>query len=850
MVLLAQLPLECLNLILNSLLQDDHISSLAALLATNKYIASITLPFIYTNPFCPSLHKRKSIFSLRPPPYSSIFAEKLTHLLLSRTLACRQGDLHKTLTLTFNLDDDTNRSNSANNRSSGRASDDDGVLDYFAHIRDLSVRMWSKHDPWDFEENPPPEILAYILTDEFKSLCRMDLLYPGYARHFRAPNTLLFRYFRMVLSREANWALAKPILGQLRTLTIPTSDIGRYFGVIGQLASLECVQFLIDEALDFEEVWDIDTASEANDFARMTKERKNAVMQEVIQFIKELTRLFPGTLKTAMFSDAELWPWLHQSFPEETQFEVFRLLPPLVRPTKLTPVNWLQFVAHPLTTDLGAVKEIAPQESNSDLFRRLLENREFLQKCRALTLLEVPSLGQGSFAWAAQEKRELDALENNNRNIYGLGSTALLLDMEQPAYVQHGLVPLERVWIVASLEPFTDEVDDIAFAFSETLTILSAHATTIINQLPRTAHFGRGWVTLPRLKHLSLNALDARLMIDRHLLSLCPNIEFIQLADDTFQYPCQDLHQQLCLPASLAQLSTLVLIGWAALTFHPDTLYTTPNITRLTIKTHLGNQDSCYIPPIDELNRSFGITTTTSSQGYQTEGGVRPMESPSFTTIIRPHWSWDWHLPRLSTLFLTSEFAYRFRFQMLRGCPALEVLDLNISTTAGQHPREVTISDLYAPVTSDNDNINDNDNDVSSTQQQQQEEYQHHERIKAPRLHSLRLYGRWILKDAFLPEFLTETFPNLSFLAERGWDMGDDGITHAGLARCIRAAASSQKLKLKHLDLSFPEPTSEERTKLGVVPEFDAQKGKTLPVTLYFTEMQYVLLIDLPTVVS
>jgi hypothetical protein len=212
MDLLAQLPLECLKLILHSLRQDNHISSLTALLSTNKYIASITLPFIYTDPFHPSLHKRRSVFGAAPLPYTSILAGKLTRLLLSRTLACRQGDLHKSLTLSFNLDEDSIRCSSANSRS-GSSSDGDGPLDYFAHIRDLSVRMWSKYDAWNIQQVPPAEILPYILTDEFKSLCRVDLLCPKYVRQFQTQNALLFRYFLMILSREATWALARPILG-------------------------------------------------------------------------------------------------------------------------------------------------------------------------------------------------------------------------------------------------------------------------------------------------------------------------------------------------------------------------------------------------------------------------------------------------------------------------------------------------------------------------------------------------------------------------------------------------------------------------------------------------------------
>ncbi|KAF9151518.1 hypothetical protein BG015_006563 [Linnemannia schmuckeri] len=843
MDLIARLPLECLQQILASLHQDEHLSSLAALLATNKYIASVALPYIYTEPFRAVLRQKAS--SAAPSPYDpSVFAGKLTRLLLSRDRVRRQGEIHKALMLAFNLED-THRSNERG------STDDDGPLDYFAHIRDLSVMRWSTgpHHTWDFKD-PPPEILAYFQTDDFKFICRRmeQNLCPEYARRFQPEKKLLFHHFRVILNRELNWVLARPVLGQLRTLTIPTSDIGRYLGVVGQLAQLEHLQFRMDEAFDFEAVRRDNTTPEAIEFAKATKERKEAVMRDVVRFVEALTRLFPGTVKTATFSDAGLWPWIRQVFPEETQFEVFRLLPPLVRPTTLMPLNWLQFTAHPLETDLGQVKEIKFKKTVKDSFGRLREKREFLQRCRTLMLLDIPSLGQGSFAWAVQEKRNLDAFNNNTSTGsgqgQGQGSATLLLDMDRPAYIKHGLVPLENVEIREFREPFTDEVDDIAFAFSQTLTRLKADASSFIAQLPRSIHFGRGWITLPNLKHLSLNAKNARLIIDRHLLSLCPNIEHIDLADQTHEYRCQDL-QEPCLPASLGQLKTMTLVGWAALTFHPDTLNTTPELTYLHMSTYMDHMEhrDCFIPPINELNRSYGITTSTSQDGRT--GTETTGESLLLTTtIVRPQWSWNWHLPHLKSVYLTSEFAYRFQFRMLRGCPALGVLDLNISTANGRHPREITISDLYAPAACSH---HDNDNSVPTTTQP----HQRQERVVAPLLRSLRLVGRWILKDAFLPEFLIVTFPNLRYFTEKNWDTGigrgRDGnttTTVAGLIRCIRAAAVAQKFKLEVLDLTLPEPFLEERTELGMVTGYGVPEGKTLPVTIYFAEMQYVLLVD------
>lgn len=592
MDLIARLPLECLQQILANLHRDEHLSSLAALLATNKYIASITLPYLYTEPFRTPLSQQSPFGGSPPPPDPPVFAGSLTRLLLSRGRARPQGeDLHKALEVAFSLDD-TYRS----------SCDSDGeLLDYFAHIRDLSVLRWSTGPYYTWRFKNLPKVQAYVRSDDFKSICRrMDQnLPPEYARQLE---TLQFYHFRVILNREANWALARPILGQLRTLTIPTSNIGRYLSVVGQLVQLECVQFRLDQAFDFEVTRHGSTpAAEAIEFAKANKERKDEVMRDVVRFVEELTGHFPGTVKTAMFSDAGLWPWIRQSFSEEIQFEVAQLLPPLVRPTQLTPFNWLQFVAHPLETDLAQVMEINYMTAAEDVFVRLRGRREFLQGCRALTLLNLPSLGQGSFSWAVQEKRDLmDALKSNNGislcngQKQGKGST-LLSDTDRPAYVRHGLVPLEKVVIREFRDPFTDEVDDIAYAFSQTLTYLQADASSYITQLPRCIYFGRGWVQLPNLRKLYLNAKNARLIIDRNLLSLCPNIERVVFEDQTHEYRCQDLGEPW-LPTLLGQLNTMTLRGSAALTFHPDMLHATPNISYLSLSTYKKHYQY-FIPP-------------------------------------------------------------------------------------------------------------------------------------------------------------------------------------------------------------------------------------------------------------
>ncbi|KAF9908948.1 hypothetical protein EC991_009248 [Linnemannia zychae] len=834
MDLLTRLPLECLQHILESLHRQEDLASLAALLRTNKYLAAISLPYLYTEPFRPSFLGGKRNVGSSAPQDPSIFAGKLTRQLLCHSIFGRSSSLSssgrpKALILTFNLDN----------------SDEIGCtkspLNYFAYIRDLCVERWTTgpHRTWD-NQDPSPEILAYIHTDEFKSQCHRDRLCPRYAQRFHPEKQLLLHYFRVTLIRETNWALASPILGQLRTLTIPVSDLDRYLGAVDQLASLEHVWFRIDEAFDFENIYvrtqnTNDATPETVEFTRKNKERKDAVMKDVVRFVREHCRHFPGgVLKTARFSDAGLWPWIRHSVPEEIQFEIFQLLPPLHRPTKLAPPNWLQFTAHPLTTDLRHVKGIEYKKTVSGSFERLRESHLFLQNCRTLNVLIIPSLGQGSFAWAVQEKLDLDKLNLNisgQRQGHRQETTAVSLSSSsgRPAHVQYGLVPLETVEIREFREPFTDEVDDIAFAFSQTLKHLKADASSFVvaqqpQQQPRSIYFGRGWVHLPVLTQLSLNAKNARLIIDQQLFVHCPNVSIVTLTDETHQYQCQDLlqhqHQQLYQPVSLAQLKTITLVGWPALMFHPDILHTTPNITYLSILTYQ-RSDDYYIPPVGELNQSFGIQPSIVDYGIG-----------AGATIVRPHWSWDWHLPHLKTLKLTSEFAYRFQFRMLVGCPALDVLDLNISTQSRRHTRFLTISELYYQPTTIS--IENSDNNERSQQPQQKE------RVIAPLLRTLSLVGPWKITDNNLSGFLTETFPNLTYLTEGGWG---GGVTVAGLVRWIRA--SPQKENLLQVDLTLPEPCfSEKRQDLGMVPGFGVPSGMTLPVTIYFAEMQYVLLVN------
>ncbi|KAK5821418.1 hypothetical protein F5H01DRAFT_411196 [Linnemannia elongata] len=96
-----------------------------------------------------------------------------------------------------------------------------------------------------------------------------------------------------------------------------------------------------------------------------------------------------------------------------------------------------------------------------------------------------------------------------------------------------------KVWIY-DCNSSTDEADDIAFAFSDTLKDLHISATSADIQdspLPRTIEIGRGWVDMLVLTELRIAAYNLRLLIDQMLLSHCPNLTTVHLYDVSGYYP-------------------------------------------------------------------------------------------------------------------------------------------------------------------------------------------------------------------------------------------------------------------------------------------------------------------------
>ncbi|KAF9079250.1 hypothetical protein BGX23_004595, partial [Mortierella sp. AD031] len=87
-------------------------------------------------------------------------------------------------------------------------------------------------------------------------------------------------------------------------------------------------------------------------------------------------------------------------------------------------------------------------------------------------------------------------------------------------YWRAGLVPLEEVDMASySASLIKETVDDITFAFSQTLRRLSvvcydSSSSTDRNRIIHVVDVGKNWVDLPFLTHLFLYTRQRRLVID------------------------------------------------------------------------------------------------------------------------------------------------------------------------------------------------------------------------------------------------------------------------------------------------------------------------------------------------
>jgi hypothetical protein len=438
-----------------------------------------------------------------------------------------------------------------------------------------------------------------------------------------------------------------------------------------------------------------------------------------------------------------------------------------------------------------------------------IEYHTILSRCRSLREIRSRNIIPGSFDWAVQEKKDMERLAQDTILPTPAKSCFDVLP-PQPAYLTHGLVPLARVNLQEhSMQ--SQDLDAIAFAFSQSLeqiVIRSLHASNDVQMI----HLGNGWASLPLLRELQMDSLGHRVALDPLLVAQCPLLFQIMISDKTFEYSCQDIVPWVS--AQTPDLWRVYLKGWSALTFNPTILESTKKLVYLSLLMTNNTEGFCFIPPVEELDTSYGHDR---GQEDEKEGGDgAQVSTPALS--LRSQWTWNWYLPYLEELLLTSEFAYRFEFRMLHGCPSLRKLRLYMRTMQGHHTRLISESDLF----------------VSGP-----DESQGRIQIVAPRLKSVSIIGHWVIEDpSVLSQLFGSVFPKLKRLTAVGWS--GRGFTVEALVNAVR----TKRGHMQSVKTQLGAVSAEEEEELGLHRILQENKKKGPGVAknrLFCSRIEYVV---------
>ncbi|KAK5821515.1 hypothetical protein F5H01DRAFT_337321 [Linnemannia elongata] len=774
------LPQELLEAIIRTLGRLHGVGSMATMLRVNKYVCSITLPILYGGvPY--------SVLNKYYPKDSPAFKrrQKLIATLLLGVPKTRITDLLRVTFLQNSVDDQEH-----------------SPAPYAPyHSFAIAISLSGCNDAFDgdfikvdgFREG----IFRFQLTEGLPSQRLLDFvkehrLKERYATEAPLAKLLLessWMTFTNAINREIRrdltWALCWNV-ERLRYLEILVSDIDRYLPLVDKFKALSRVKFELDRRLfptsiNLEEL----TPEQLTALNHQREERKQHLDQMVL-FAQGL-RHHHGSVLQAISCSGNV-----ELCPDEYEEQLNRLLPPLSDPEQLNMQNWGQFATKVKETNLSAVKNIMPPrgEPGALSLPRLLEQSPFLHRCRSLEGIWLTSFTDDVFQWAVDERKQHDA------------------DIAAGRPPQRPLVPLRHINVNNERPTDGRLINDIAYSFGETLRSLEVRPLSLgwrlAGIIPDSVECWVGgrlpwsyWHT-PLLSRLVIDAYHNPLRIHPSLFVQCPQLECIELGDQRTEYSSSDITRYE--PAELVHLKSLKLQGSPAISFHPGVLKNAPELNHLGLRMPIYDAPS-YIPPVSELEEP-GEELEDDSVELEPTAAVTTSSPPR-----RPIWTWDWDLPKLTTLELTSEFAYRFQFKLLRSTPALERFLVDIRSLSGQHKRTLGVKDLLQNA-QDSTAMKDTQDDDTLDQLQMQY-------IHLSNLTDFSLIGDWTMDRRVLTILCSKVLPNthqsLSLRGCSGFGLNDwvkTILKH--LPKLRRATASC-------------EVTPESASEVGLALEYDGR---------------------------
>ncbi|KAF9178075.1 hypothetical protein BGZ50_008096 [Haplosporangium sp. Z 11] len=701
------LPLECLQHIISHIAEQNDVQTLARFLRVNRFVCLATLPILYSNPFKNAYHDNKT------GPNASKSRLKLAQTLLRQAQPERRTNLLRMMVL-----GDTE---AAQDTQVAYTS----VINYLPYLRELDLSRLLDIDGIGHELPALPRYLeqsphSFNLFEQYQEVDTSALY--GIVPYTNSRTASL----HMDVNRQLLWSLCCP--DTIQNLTIPLYDLDRYLNIVREFKVLASVTFMVDKlylaSSDFHEIL------EEEEVQYLQKEWI-AIQEDMVRFVQEHASYHRNVLLRATFVDGSFAHPCSRS----ALYRMLQALPPLVNPRKLDYSNWMQFAAKMQDTNLEYVQRIHYPLEFEELSGDI---KPFLHRCRSLKDLRVFSTASNTFQWAVEERNQyINSKESTLRS----------------------LVPLESLHIEVDSQSSGREANDAAYAFSSTLK-----AVTVNVSPPQTGssypfpgiELGHNW-KLPVLRTLMISVFDQVLVIDPNALSECKALELLHILDNVMEYNPQEIQQWTA--ADLPCLDMLNLRGSAALSFHPDTFYHTPNLKVLEVS--MSERAGCFfIPAIEEPEQGeYGHINDESSDDKQA------IHSP-----VR--WSWDWNLPNLVDLRLGAVFAYEFQFRILQRCPNLGNLTLDISTQDGAHRRHITLSDLM------------------QTSEQGSDTGNLSRYVNLAKLTDLRFSGPWIFGTNVLYVLCHKVAPNIQRLTEEdctGFDLKEFKHATDGLCQLMEA---------------------------------------------------------------
>lgn len=666
------LPIECLQLVITNLAVQHELKSLVALLRVNKHVCLATLPILYEDPFvwflfndqdhlhCGFYLSHRRIFPVIRLLLASVPKDTYSGLIKA---IYRIGD-------TLEHPDVPIKDRSRGSDNNPSTTPQHWPIDYLSYVRHFNT-----HDRFgnsvlvhfaSYIELVSP-LMSYVKEHTLADMCPVSGLNFGemmIGAMIVKEDPTEIEYLTLNIHRQATWALCSPILEQLQSIVIPLSDISRYMDAMPRLSSLATVTFKLDELADVGHLLSQEEVKKVH----MLQKKREQDLESAVEFVKAHTALFPGTLKRVLSPHCTVQDST-QSYPKATLDQILELLPPLIDPLELVDKNWKQFIAKVEHTNLDHVMTIDVSKHFASKSYNQLKSKPFLHRCPSLRKYHMFSLGPDSFKWAI----EWDSSNND-------------LHLDQDQHDRHArpatnLPPLEDVSISATQESFGSELDDIGLGFGETIKLFTIRGDPQQFQetVTRSLAVGHGW-KMPLLSKLDVKLFSETLVLDPDFLRYCPVLQSLSLVDRRGTHDLSGI--KVGDPAFLPELTNLELVGSGALSFHPDTLNSTKELKTLKLES----QSSSWVTTIPSL-------LGTDRDDHQQDNVVTEADS-SALSIHRPKWTWNWHLPMLSTLYLTAEFAFRFQFKMLQETPNLQDLQLCISMSHNAEERVLTQDDF------------------------------------------------------------------------------------------------------------------------------------------------------------